>query len=137
MARACAIHPWRTLAVWLVVIVGVAAAANTFGGKLANDINIPGSDAQKAVDLLEERFPERSGDSTQIVFYSEDGLRGAEAKQAIHDAGQDVPGPPHQGNLARRLQHDHRWAPTAARIEARMASTDPSPDTVTSWFRWR
>jgi RND superfamily putative drug exporter len=88
MARACALHPWRTLAVWLVVIVGVAASANVFGGKLANDITIPGSDAQKAVDLLEERFPERSGDSTQLVFYSKDGLRGAEAKEAIGDASE-------------------------------------------------
>jgi putative drug exporter of the RND superfamily len=88
MARACALHPWRTLAIWLVVIVGVAFSAGTFGGKLSNDITIPGSDAQKAVDLLEERFPERSGDSTQVVFYSEDGLNDAEAKQAIHDAGE-------------------------------------------------
>ena len=88
MARACALHPWRTLAVWLAVIVAVAFSASAFGGKLANDITIPGSDAQKAVDLLEERFPERSGDSTQLVFYSEDGLKTPEAKEAIHDAGE-------------------------------------------------
>ena len=88
LARACAGHPWRTLSVWLALIVTVAFSASTFGGKLANDITIPGSDAQKAVDLLKERFPERSGDSTQIVFYSKDGLKNAEAKQAIHDAGE-------------------------------------------------
>jgi RND superfamily putative drug exporter len=88
MARACAVHPWRTLAVWLTVIVAVAFSASAFGGKLANDITIPGSDAQKAVDLLEQRFPERSGDSTQLVFYSEDGLNTPAAKEAIHDAGE-------------------------------------------------
>src|SRR5262249_57428831 len=47
--------------------------------------------------------------------------------QALHDARQDVAGPPHEGDLARRLQHDHRWAPTAARIAPRMASTGPAP----------
>jgi putative drug exporter of the RND superfamily len=88
MARACATHPWRTLAVWLAVVAAVAVSASMFGGKLANDITIPGSDAQKAVDLLEERFPERSGDSTQLVFYSKDGLNTPEAKEAIHDAGE-------------------------------------------------
>jgi RND superfamily putative drug exporter len=83
MARACATHPWRTLSVWLAVIAAVMVSSAAFGGKLANDITIPGSDAQRAVDLLEERFPERSGDSTQLVFYSEDGLTTPEAKQAI------------------------------------------------------
>jgi RND superfamily putative drug exporter len=95
MAHACAIHPWRTLSVWLAVIVAIAFAAGTFGGKLSNDINIPGSDAQKAVDLLEERFPARSGDSTQLVFYSEAGLTGADEKQAIKEAGAaaaEIPG---------------------------------------------
>jgi putative drug exporter of the RND superfamily len=87
MARACAEHPWRTLSIWLAVIATIAVSASMFGGKLANDITIPGSDAQKAVDLLEERFPARSGDSTQVVFYSEDGLATPEARQAIRDAG--------------------------------------------------
>jgi RND superfamily putative drug exporter len=86
LAKACAGHPWRTLAVWLALIVTVAFSASAFGGKLANDITIPGSDAQQAVDLLEERFPERSGDSTQLVFYSDEGLNNAEAKEAIKDA---------------------------------------------------
>src|SRR5262245_34545930 len=60
-----------------------------------------------------------------------------ERAQALHDAGQDVTGPPHEGDLARRLEHDHRGALTAARIAARMVSTGPSPDTVTSWLRCR
>lgn len=47
------------------MIVIVAMSAGIFGGKLANDVNIPGSEGQKAVDLLEARFPERSGDSTR------------------------------------------------------------------------
>jgi RND superfamily putative drug exporter len=95
MARACAEHPWRTLSVWLVLIVGIAFSASTFGGKLANDITIPGTDSQKAIDLLEERFPERSGDSTQIVFYDGDGLSSPEAKGAIKDASAaaaEIPG---------------------------------------------
>src|SRR5262245_24813545 len=86
LARSSASHPWRTLAVWLALIVTVGFSASTFGGKLANDVTIPGSDAQQAVDLLKERFPERSGDSTQLVFYSKDGLKNAEAKKAITDA---------------------------------------------------
>src|SRR5262245_5489563 len=58
LGRACAEHPWRTLGVWLAVIAAVAVSSVGLGGTFANDVTIPGSDAQRAVDLLEQRFPE-------------------------------------------------------------------------------
>ena len=59
---------------WLVFIVVVMGAGNAFGGKLVNEFVVGGSDAQSAVNLLKERFAERAGDSTQIVFASDDGF---------------------------------------------------------------
>ncbi len=94
MVRACAEHPWRTISAWLVVIVLVVGASNAFGGKLINQFVVPGSDAQNAVNLLEERFPERAGDSTQIVFYSEDGFESAAARQDIRAAAEAAMGVP-------------------------------------------
>ena len=94
MVRACADHPWRTMSAWLVVIVLVVGASNAFGGKLINQFVVPGSDAQNAVDLLEERFPERAGDSTQIVFHSEDGFESAAARQDIAAAAEAAMGVP-------------------------------------------
>ena len=94
MVRGCAEHPWRTISAWLVVIVLVVGGSNAFGGKMINEFVIPGSDAQTAVDLLEERFPERAGDSSQIVFASDDGFESAAAHEDIAAAAEAAMGVP-------------------------------------------
>ncbi len=95
LVRACAEHPWRTVGVWLVIVVAVFAANASFGGKLVNNTTIPGSEAQAATDLLEERFPEVAGDAAQIVFSSDTPLTdaaGREAVAAATAAASEVPG---------------------------------------------
>lgn len=82
--HACAAHAWRTIAIWVVVIIGIFGAAGTVGGQLIDEFSLPGSDSQKAVDLLESRFPARSGDSAQMVFAVDSGrLDQGEAKAAV------------------------------------------------------
>ena len=68
LARACAYHPVRTIIVWALALVAIVLSSQTFGGALVNEFSIPGSESQSAVDLLQEKFPERAGDSAQIVF---------------------------------------------------------------------
>ncbi len=68
LARACARHGWRTIAVWVIAVAAIAGASQTLGGPLVNEFTIPDSEAQQATDLLADRFPARSGDSAQIVF---------------------------------------------------------------------
>src|SRR5215470_10495192 len=83
LARACAFNPWRTIGIWVAVIFTVGAASATFGGTLVNEFNIPGSESQKASDLLTERFPERSGDAAQIVFKTDGKLTDKADRDAI------------------------------------------------------
>src|SRR4051794_36545356 len=83
LVRGCAEHPWRTIGIWLVAIVAIAASSSAFGGALVNNSSIPGSDSQKAVDLLKERFPERAGDSARVVFSSPQSLDSAEGHRAV------------------------------------------------------
>ncbi len=73
LARACARHPWRVIGLWIVLIVIVIGASGTVGGELVDEFTIPNSDTQRAIDLLEERFPERSGEAAQIVLASDSG----------------------------------------------------------------
>jgi RND superfamily putative drug exporter len=77
------------------VIAAVVFSANTFGGTLVNEFKIPGSETQSAVDLLEQRFPERAGDAAQIVFSTEGTLADASARddvQAAAAAARKIPG---------------------------------------------
>ena len=60
-------HPWRVIFSWLgifVVLIGLNAA---FHGKLINDFNIPGSDIQKATDLINAKFGGQKGAALRVV----------------------------------------------------------------------
>ena len=46
---------------------------------LSNDFSLPGTDAQRAADLLSSRFPAQSGDSDQIVLHTPRGTLAAPA----------------------------------------------------------
>ena len=84
LGRACARHPWRVIGLWVVAIVLIIGASGTIGGMLVDEFTIPDSDTQRAIDLLEERFPERSGDTAQVVFAVETGrLDEGERRQAV------------------------------------------------------
>ena len=83
LARACALHPWRTIGIWVAVIVGISFSASAFGGKLVNEFKIPGSETQQATDLLESRFPARAGDSAQVVFETTGKMTDASAREDV------------------------------------------------------
>jgi putative drug exporter of the RND superfamily len=103
LARACARHGWRTIAVWVVVAVAIVGGSATIGGTLVDEFTIPDSDAQRATDLLEQRFPQQSGESAQLVFAVPEGrtLAEGDAPAAIRDAltaAAAVPGVEDVGN---------------------------------------
>ena len=96
LARGCAYHPVRTLVVWVVALVADRPVRQAFGGALVNEFTIPGSETQSALDLLEEKFPERAGDAAQIVFADDDGsLTDERPRRTSRPPGQaaaEVPG---------------------------------------------
>ena len=87
LGRSCARHRWRTVLAWLVFVIAVVGASRTIGGTLVDEFTIPNSDAQRAFDLLEERFPARAGDSATLVFAVESGrLDEGKARAAVERA---------------------------------------------------
>ena len=54
-------HPWRVIGAWMLVVVAVGALSVTDGGEPTQAVGVPGSDSERAFDLLEERFPEQFG----------------------------------------------------------------------------
>jgi len=88
LARACARHRWRTVGIWLLAAAAIVVGSATIGGTLVDEFTIPDSDAQRAVDLLEERFPQQSGEAAQLVFAVTEGRRldEPEARAAVAEA---------------------------------------------------
>jgi RND superfamily putative drug exporter len=66
-------HPLLVAVIWVLAIVGAQATSAVVGSDFRNSFALPGTDSQAAVDLLDERFPEASGDADTIVVSAEAG----------------------------------------------------------------
>jgi putative drug exporter of the RND superfamily len=86
--RAFATHPWRVIGGWIGILVVLIVLVGTVGGSLRDEFEIPGSDAQKATDLLETQFSSEQGAVLNVVFAAPAGERldTPERRAAIEDA---------------------------------------------------
>ncbi|MCX5171270.1 MMPL family transporter [Streptomyces antibioticus] len=77
-------HRRRRLALtlWIIVLVGVWAAASG-GDDYRENYSLPGTESQAAADLLNHSSKTTTGDSLQIVLHDEDGLRGADVRGRV------------------------------------------------------
>src|SRR2546430_13801385 len=81
----------RVLLLWLAGLVSVSVISGAFGNALAQSFSLPGTESQRAADLLAARFPARAGDAGQIVFSAPAG--GARPARPARPAGPVAPGP--------------------------------------------
>ena len=80
---------WTVIIGWLVVLCALGAAAATLMKPFTSSTSIPGTEAQKASDVLAKEFPSGSdGISGQIVFRAPKGQKvtAGPAADAIHAA---------------------------------------------------
>src|SRR5580700_7874531 len=90
LARTCYRHRRIVLSAWILLFVAAIAAGTQYGGKAATNAALPGTDSQRAADLLRSQFPQRAGDSGTIVFA---GLPGHGSEIAAYVASvQHLPG---------------------------------------------
>jgi putative drug exporter of the RND superfamily len=74
-ARLCATHPWRVVGGWIGIVVVLILLVGTVGGSLRDEFEIPGSDTQRATDLIEEEFASEQGGVLNLVFAAPEGER--------------------------------------------------------------
>jgi RND superfamily putative drug exporter len=73
--RFCATHPWRIVLGWLGILAALIVLVATVGGELRDEFEIPGSDTQKATDLIESEFASEQGGVLNVVFAAPEGER--------------------------------------------------------------
>ena len=73
-------HKWRVLIIWLVLLIGVGAAAATQYKPMSSAITIPGTEAQQSLERFDELFPDAGEGSARIVFHSEKGTLESQQK---------------------------------------------------------
>src|SRR5687768_3096439 len=86
--RACATHPWRVIGAWIGIIAALVVLMLAVGGELRDEFEIPGSDTQRATDLIEAEFASEQGGVLNLVFAAPEGERldTPEREAAIRDA---------------------------------------------------
>jgi RND superfamily putative drug exporter len=73
LARLCNRHRWRTFFAWLLALVVIQVIASGVGTKEISSFRLPGTESQRAYDLLAEHFPAAKGDTDQLVFKARTG----------------------------------------------------------------
>ncbi|MFD0692297.1 MMPL family transporter [Actinomadura fibrosa] len=80
---------WLVALSWLGVLGWLIAGAMTLSGPSSSSFSIPGTEAQRAIDMLAERFPQAAagGATARVVFAPSDGrpLTAPENKAAVED----------------------------------------------------
>jgi RND superfamily putative drug exporter len=61
------------VAAWIVGALLTVGVDRVGGGGTVDNFEVPGVESQQAIDLLKDRFPERSGGTAMVVFHSPDG----------------------------------------------------------------
>src|SRR3954470_17024709 len=56
------------IGLWVATFVLLAALWATAAGEYVNNFRLPGTESQRAYDLLKERFPQQAGDTATAVF---------------------------------------------------------------------
>jgi putative drug exporter of the RND superfamily len=86
--RFCASHPWRIVLGSLTSLAVLIILVVTVGGSLKDEFQIPGSDTQKATDLIKAEFSSEKGSVLNLVFAAPKGERldTPERKAAVNAA---------------------------------------------------
>jgi len=73
LTRWCIAHKGRVLLAWVAVAVLTTAVAGAVGRDYATNFSLPGTESQRALDLLKQEFPAQSGDVDTVVFHVSEG----------------------------------------------------------------
>ncbi len=96
VTRWCIAHRGRVFVAWIVVAVVTTVVAGAAGRDYATNFSLPGTESQRALDLLKNEFPAQSGDVDTIVFHTANGtVDDPQVRSAMTKLLGQVSGDPH------------------------------------------
>src|SRR5271169_3412836 len=82
LARWCMAHRRCVVVTWVAVAIVATVVARVVGPNYVTVYSLPGTDTQRAHDLLAHEFTAQSGDADAIVFHVSKGTVGSPAVRA-------------------------------------------------------
>jgi putative drug exporter of the RND superfamily len=89
IAGTAARRHWIFIIVWVIILGGLLAAKNAFGGEYVNNYTISGSDSAAGLNVLNKTFPNQGGYGGQIVFHAKSGQVSAQ-ESAVNQSVSNV-----------------------------------------------
>ncbi|NGN68640.1 MMPL family transporter [Streptomyces sp. A7024] len=99
LARWCFRHRWVVVLLWVALLAGTTAAGRALGDRYADVFEMPGTESAKVLELMEEAFPERAGETDTVVWKAAD-VRAAPVRERIEPMLADVAELPGVGAVA-------------------------------------
>ncbi len=70
LGSAAARHHWWVIGAWVAALVILGVVAGGSGGHTKDVFTIPGTQSQRAVDVLSHDFPTANDATAQVVFHA-------------------------------------------------------------------
>jgi putative drug exporter of the RND superfamily len=96
----CTGHRKTVIIGWIVALIGVGMLAGSVGSAYTEEFKLPASDSKEAFDLLEQKFPQQSGDTAQIVYKAPAGVESAAVKRKMEGVFAEIAKFPHVSEVA-------------------------------------
>ena len=80
---------WVFIVSWVIILGGLLAAKNAFGGEYVNNYTVSGSDSAAGLNVLNSTFPQQGGYGGQIVFHATKGTV-ADQQSAVNQSVSNV-----------------------------------------------
>jgi RND superfamily putative drug exporter len=90
LAEACYSHRWRTLGVWILILIAAIGLSSQYSGEWRADFSENDSESGKAFEILEERFPARSGASIDVVYKADAGTDDPAVQAQVDQLAADI-----------------------------------------------
>lgn len=102
--RFCVRRRFIVVAVWFVVTVALVIVSHQLGDNTNDNLSLPGTDSQKATDVLSKSFPAQANGTSPIVLHAPSGkLTDSKYANAVNQAADDVAKAPHVASAVNPL----------------------------------
>jgi RND superfamily putative drug exporter len=91
IARFCVRRKFVVLAVWLVAAIALVGISKQMGDNTNDDLSLPGTNSQRATDILEKSFPTQAHGTSPIILHAKNGkLTDSKYSSAVNQAAAAV-----------------------------------------------
>lgn len=79
---------WVVIAAWVLILISLSAWSSAAGKHYSAAFEVPGTESQNALDMLDQRFPQATGSSVNVIVTAKTGEIADSASSIATTAGQ-------------------------------------------------